>query len=91
MDTISIKRAKEWIKETGIELKWDDNLAQYYGKIKSDDGIVKTIWMEDERSMKAKIKYIEHAGIAGVAAWKLSQEPDDFWKILDLNKKVSKE
>ena len=41
--------------------------------------------MEDDQSMQRKVDAVKEAGCAGVAGWKLGQEPQSFWSILDLN------
>ena len=45
--------------------------------------------MEDEKSMEAKMSLLREKGIQGVAAWKLGQEPQVFWSILNLEEKTS--
>ncbi len=83
-DAMGISRAKQWISDKGVELSWDDSVGQNYGVITDDDGR-KEIWMEDEESMALKMDHLRDAGVGGVAAWKLGQEPDGFFEILNLN------
>ena len=46
-------------------------------------------WMEDETSLMFKVATIRAHGLAGTAAWKLTQEKPDFFKIINLNKNES--
>ena len=87
-EALSIKKAKEWITEKNVPLEWKEDIGQYYGVIQ-DGNEKKEIWMEDEKSMEAKMSLLREKGIQGVAAWKLGQEPQGFWSILNLEEKTS--
>ena len=87
-EALSITKAKEWITEKNVPLEWKEDIGQYYGVIQ-DGNEKKEIWMEDEKSMEAKISLLREKGIQGVAAWKLGQEPQGFWSILNLEEKAS--
>lgn len=87
-EALSITKAKEWITEKNVPLEWKEDIGQYYGVIQ-DGNEKKEIWMEDEKSMEAKISLLREKGIQGVAAWKLGQEPQGFWSILNLEEKTS--
>lgn len=87
-EALSITKAKEWITEKNVPLEWKEDIGQYYGMIQ-DGNEKKEIWMEDEKSMEAKMSLLREKGIQGVAAWKLGQEPQGFWSILNLEEKAS--
>jgi len=87
-EALSITKAKEWITEKNVPLEWKEDIGQYYGVIQ-DGNEKKEIWMEDEKSMEAKMSLLREKGIQGVAAWKLGQEPQGFWSILNLEEKAS--
>ena len=87
-EALSITKAKEWITEKNVPLEWKEDIGQYYGVIQ-DGNEKKEIWMEDEKSMEAKMSLLREKGIQGVAAWKLGQEPQGFWSILNLAEKTS--
>ena len=80
-EALSIKAAASWIQEKNVSLEWLSDIGQNYGSIQ-DGNEKKEIWMEDEKSMKEKMKLLKENGIQGVAAWKLGQEPEGFWSIL---------
>ena len=80
-EALSIKAAAAWIQEKNVSLEWLSDIGQNYGSIRDGDE-KKEIWMEDEKSMKEKMKLLQENGIQGVAAWKLGQEPEGFWSIL---------
>lgn len=83
-EALGAKKAIEWAANNGVELKWQSDVGQNYGEFQDGDKL-KKVWMEDEKSMQLKLDVIKESGCGGVAAWKLGQEPDDFWPILNLN------
>lgn len=83
-DALGMADAQKWVDERAVKLTWDDTLGQSYGQIVDEKGTRK-IWMEDERSMQLKIDTIKEAGAGGVACWKLMQEPETIWEIVNLN------
>ena len=83
-EALSVQTAQNWIVQKGVTLEWQDDLGQNFGEI-TDGDEVKKIWMEDDQSMQLKVDAVKQADCGGVAAWKLGQEPQSFWSILNLN------
>ena len=83
-EALSVQTAESWVAQKGVELQWQEDLGQNYGEI-TEDNEVKKIWMEDDASMQKKVDAVKAAGCGGVAGWKLGQEPESFWSILNLN------
>ena len=83
-DAMGIKAALKWVEENGVQLSWNSEVGQNYGEIQDGDKL-KRIWMEDEKSLKLKLDVIKENGCGGVAAWKLGQEPEGLWSVLDMN------
>ena len=83
-EALSVQTALNWVAEKGVQLEWQEDLGQNYGEI-TDGTEVKKVWMEDDQSMQRKVDAVKEAGCAGVAGWKLGQEPQSFWSILNLN------
>lgn len=81
---LSMTSAKAWVEEKQVELYWQEELGQFYGELQTEDGL-KTVWMEEERSIGLKMDVIRDADLAGVACWKLGFEPADIWEIVKLN------
>jgi spore germination protein YaaH len=84
--SIGIAKAKDWVSDNKVELSWLDEFGQYYGEIKTSDGL-KKIWMEEERSTGLKMNLIKQYNLAGVACWKLGFEPADLWDEIKLDNK----
>lgn len=79
--TLTMSSQKQFVKEHGIEVAWDDEWAQYYGE-NTVDGTSYEIWMEDAESLKEKLSVMNRYGIAGAAHWKLGLETDDVWEVI---------
>lgn len=84
--SLGIARSKEWVSENQVELYWQEELGQYYGELRSEEGL-KKLWLEEERSIGLKMDLIKQYGLAGVACWKLGFEPSDLWDEIRLDKK----
>lgn len=65
----------------GIEKKWDYDLEQYYVEYQ-DGSNIKKMWIEDGKSLEAKISLINKNNLGGVASWEKGMETDDFWTFL---------
>lgn len=78
---IGISKAKEWVEENQVELYWQQELMQFYGDLETEEG-TQYIWMEEEKSLSAKMDLIKSYDLAGVACWKLGLEDAAAWEAL---------
>lgn len=69
----------------GLKFDFDPNTCQNYGSKITLDGDKVECWLEDSMSLKYKVSEAKKADIGGTAAWKLTQEREDFFDILNLN------
>ena len=69
----------------GLKFSFDETTCQNYGTKTTQDGSLVECWMEDDLSLAYKIHEIKKMDLAGTAAWKLTQERDNFFKIINLN------
>ena len=60
---------------------WDDNLKQYYVEF-TQNGVTTKIWMEEEKSIRAKLDLIDEYQLAGAAYWEKDREPDSIWNVI---------
>lgn len=79
---LGIKAASDWIRENGVDMKWDEALGQYYGEFEQADG-KSYLWMEEEKSLGLKVDLINENDLAGVAIWKLGLEPPELWRVIE--------
>ncbi len=75
--------AEKIVAELGLNKVWDDEVQQYVAE-GIVGGIKYSIWLEEERSMKAKMEVVRESGIGGIAAWDLGSEKSTIWDIIKM-------
>lgn len=67
--------------ELELDIEWDDEVKQYVatGIV---DGVSYSIWLEEEKSLEAKMAVVRNRELAGVACWSLGMELDSVWDII---------
>lgn len=82
---LGMSQAEDTVKRNGATAKWDETTAQNYVEFEADNSVYK-MWMEDEKSIEAKLKVIfaerDNGKIAGISCWKLGLEKDSIWNLL---------
>lgn len=80
---VGMKTAYDTIKKSGFPAIWDEDCAQYYCAYDYADGdsVVK-IWLEDAKSIEAKMELFKQYDLAGIAAWRLGFETPDVWDVI---------
>ena len=73
--------ADEVIRKYKVETYWDKDYSQNYGKYEVGNDLYQ-IWLEDEKSIAAKMELIKKYNLAGVAEWKLGVERSSIWKVI---------
>ena len=63
-----------------VERKWDDELKQNYVEY-NDGSNKKQIWIEDLKSLQAKLSLVKDKKLAGVGAWQKDMESDGVWEL----------
>lgn len=81
---LGLSAARKWADDNGVELQWDEELGQYYGERKTEEGTSR-LWLEDARSLKLKMDLIKKYDLAGVSGWKLGLESEDIWDVIGWN------
>ena len=66
---------------TSAKRTWDENLKQYYVEYKQNGATYK-MWIEDEKSIEAKLDLITQYNLAGAAFWEKDMEPDSIWNLV---------
>jgi len=66
----------------GVEAKWDDRLKQNY--IEYSDGAQGKykMWIEDVKSISAKLDLVNHYELAGAGFWEKDRETEDVWEVI---------
>ena len=69
----------------GLSFSFDEKTCQNYGSKTTLDGVKVECWLEDDLSLAYKMLEIKKAKLAGTAAWKLTQERENFFKIINID------
>lgn len=72
-------------RSKGLTFVFDDETCQNYGSKTLVDGSLVECWLEDDLSLAYKTREIKNANLAGTAAWKLTQERENFFKVININ------
>jgi spore germination protein YaaH len=80
---ISMDAAKEWVKEADAPLTWDEAAGQAYAE-KADGNKVMKVWLENEKSMAARVELVRKYNLVGLAAWRRGFEEEAIWTTINL-------
>jgi len=77
----SMKNTQNLLSDEKVTTKWDETTQQNYAEYQSGGKNYK-IWVEDAKSIEAKMKAIYNGGCGGVAEWRLGFETKDVWNVI---------
>jgi len=80
-EALTMNGAADVLKRRKIEAKWNEETAQNYAEYE-ENGATYKIWLEDVHSIDERMKVIDGAQLAGVAAWRLGYETEEIWPII---------
>lgn len=66
------------VNSNNAKKEWDKEKGQYYAEWKDGKDRMR-IWLEEEKSLEAKLKLVEKDKVAGIAFWKLGLERKEAW------------
>lgn len=79
MDTVNIGNIDKALP-SGVQKNWDDDLKQYYVEYK-DNNNVKKIWIEDIKSLTAKLGLVTNYKLGGTGIWELDRGTDEVYHL----------
>jgi len=82
---LSMTYARSFFEERGVEWEWDATIGSYFGEVVvTEEGqtIFYRVWLEDERSIAAKMQIFSANDLAGVGSWRRGLEAPAIWDIL---------
>ena len=80
-DAYGMDNAQAIVKQAGVDTIWDKKAGQNYATWEAD-GSKYEIWLEDSKSIEAKLKLMKKYKLAGTAEWSLGQESSDIWNLI---------
>jgi spore germination protein YaaH len=79
---LTIANTAAFLKRIKAEPQWEEESCQYYMEWEGNEGIYQ-IWLEEERSISAKLGVMSAHEIGGVAVWRLGYGTEEVWALLD--------
>ena len=77
---VNMKSVEEVLPDN-VNKQWNDELKQYYVEY-NQDGKTYKMWIEDETSLREKVKLVSKYNLAGVASWEKDREVNNIWNII---------
>lgn len=65
---------------------WDEDLQQYYVEYKKG-GVTYKIWVEDEKSIEAKLDLVSKYNLGGAAYWEYDRATNSIWNLIESKNK----
>lgn len=79
---VGLGTAEKELEDRGINKFWVEDLSQYYAEY--EDGYsLKRVWLEEKKSIQAKIDIMSKYDLGGVACWRLGLEENWVWDIIE--------
>ncbi len=82
VQTLPMAKGTETVNAAGATAEWDENTAQNYAEWK-DGSKTNKIWLEDARSIQAKLEVMKVHDIGGAAIWQLAFGTDEVFSVID--------
>lgn len=78
-DDLQLGQVDRRIADTDGERGWDEDAQAPWFRYRGD-GVERTIWYEDARSVEAKLRLVARYDLAGAFIWRLGGVPDEIWR-----------
>ena len=82
VQTLPMAKGTETVSAAGVTPEWDENTAQDYAEWK-DGSKTNKIWLENAKSIQAKLDVMKVHDIGGAAIWQLAFGTDDVFAVID--------
>ncbi len=78
---LGMQSIQDILTDKKLKPEFDDAAGQHYIEYK-EEGNLQRIWIEDERSVRARIELADRLGLGGIAVWARTFASDDIWDVL---------
>jgi spore germination protein YaaH len=76
--SLAYKDLGHFLEDPTIERHWDDLLRTAWFQLREGETL-RTVWFDDARSLREKLKLAQLYHLRGYAAWRLGVEDPEFW------------
>ena len=74
--------AANYLAQYGAAASWDETTCQDYATFEAD-GVTYQIWLENAKSLEAKLQVMSSYQLGGIAEWKLGLETPNVWNLIE--------
>ena len=82
IQTVPMSKGTDAVNSAGATAEWDEATGQNYAEWTADGGLNK-IWLEDVKSLQAKLDVMKARDLGGVAVWQLAFGTDEAFALID--------
>ena len=82
VQALPMAKGNETVAAAGATAEWDDTTGQNYAEWK-ENGATNKIWLEDEKSLQAKLDVMKAHDIGGAAVWQLAFGTEEAFELID--------
>ena len=82
VQALPMAKGDDTVSAAGATAEWDDETSQNYAEW-SSGGMTNKIWLEDIRSLQAKLEVMKAHDLGGVAAWQLAFGTEEAFVLMD--------
>ena len=79
--TMTMKTTKDYMDKHSDSVEWVEESGQYVVRDKDKNDEIE-IWVENDKSLKEKLKLISKYKLAGFAAWRWGFENEETWSLI---------
>jgi spore germination protein YaaH len=80
---IPYKTVQHYLAKNFATMQWDDKGKCHYA-VWDNDGVNEYMYIEDARSLQAKLQLLKQYKLRGISVWALGREDPAFWKVLSV-------
>lgn len=80
-EALGMDSAQAVVDRSGVEASWDETAKQDYATWNDGTATYK-IWLENDKSIEAKLQLMKEKKLAGTAAWAVGLEKESIWNLI---------
>ncbi len=80
--TSKVVNMKDIKLPNGVQIKWDEKLKQNYIEYPDGGSGKYKMWLEDAKSISAKLDLVNEYELAGAGFWEKDRETEDVWNVI---------
>lgn len=78
---VGLGTAEKELEKYGVNKFWSEDLSQYYAEYEEGHSLMR-VWLEEEKSIEAKLEVMKNYDLGGIACWRMGLEEDWVWNVI---------